>query len=75
MCNYVTGGIMKNVKSIFLVIVLALTTSLYSALSIAADSQYQEKAETIKPIPSKWCDLWPSDVPMPSDWFKICNAH
>lgn len=66
---------MKHAKSIFLVVVLALTTSLFSALTIAADSQNQEKEKTIKPIPSKWCDLWPSGVPMPSDWFKICRGY
>ncbi|ECX2002021.1 phage virulence factor PagK family protein [Citrobacter braakii] len=66
---------MKHVKSILFVVVFALTTSLYSTLTIAADTQNQEKAETIKPIPSKWCNLWPSDVPMPSDWFKICKVY
>ncbi|EDB3416212.1 PagK family vesicle-borne virulence factor [Salmonella enterica] len=66
---------MKHVKSVFLAMVLILPPSLYSALTIAADSQEVEKAQTIKPAPPKWCDIWPGGVPMLSDWFKICRGY
>lgn len=68
---------MKHAKNIFLVAILASSASLYSALTVAADSQNKEteKAETIKPIPSKWCSLWPSGVPLPFDFFKICRDN
>ncbi|ECS1498889.1 phage virulence factor, partial [Salmonella enterica] len=52
-----------------------LPSSLYSALTIAADSQDQQKAETIKPIPPKMCSLWPADVLFPEDWFKMCRGY
>lgn len=39
---------MKHVKSVFLAMVLILPSSLYSALTIAADSQDHKKEETIK---------------------------
>ncbi|WP_201084565.1 PagK family vesicle-borne virulence factor [Salmonella enterica] len=66
---------MKHVKSVFLAMVLILPPSLYSALTIAADSQYHKKEEKIKPIPQKWCKLWPAGIPFPGDWFKICGVH
>ncbi|ENY2471554.1 TPA: PagK family vesicle-borne virulence factor [Salmonella enterica] len=75
MCHYLTGNIMRYVKNIFLVLILALSVSLYSALAIATESQEVEKAQTIKPAPPKWCDIWPGGVPMPSDWFKICRGY
>ncbi|EAR1692507.1 phage virulence factor PagK family protein, partial [Salmonella enterica] len=49
---------MKHVKSVFLAMALILPSSLYSALTIAADSQDHKKEETIKPMPQKWCELW-----------------
>ncbi|KAA0431921.1 phage virulence factor [Salmonella enterica subsp. enterica serovar Typhimurium] len=67
--------IIKHVKSVFLAMILILPSSLYSALTIAADSQDQQKAETIKPIPPKMCSLWPADVPFPEDWFKMCRGY
>ncbi|HFC9672521.1 PagK family vesicle-borne virulence factor [Salmonella enterica] len=75
MCHYLTGDIMRYVKSIFLVLILALSVSLYSALAIATECQEVEKAQTIKPAPPKGCDIWPGGVPMPSDWFKICRGY
>lgn len=39
---------MKHVKSVFLAMVLILPSSLYPALTIAADSQDHKKEETIK---------------------------
>ncbi|EBI4440493.1 phage virulence factor, partial [Salmonella enterica] len=54
---------MKHVKSVFLAMVLILPSSLYPALTIAADSQDHKKEETIKPMPQKWCNLWPADIP------------
>ncbi|EAN5240372.1 PagK family vesicle-borne virulence factor, partial [Salmonella enterica] len=39
---------MKHVKSVFLAMILILPSSLYSALTIAADSQDHKKEETIK---------------------------
>lgn len=54
---------MKHVKSVFLAMVLILPSSLYPALTIAADSQDHKKEETIKPMPQKWCNLWPAGIP------------
>ncbi|ECQ8210199.1 phage virulence factor, partial [Salmonella enterica subsp. enterica serovar Bredeney] len=31
--------------------------------------------ETIKPIPQKWCNLWPTGMPFPEDWFKMCRGY
>ncbi|WP_217808477.1 PagK family vesicle-borne virulence factor, partial [Salmonella enterica] len=42
---------------------------------IAADSQDHKKEETIKPMPQKWCNLWPADIPFPEDWFKMCRGY
>ncbi|EAB2928178.1 phage virulence factor PagK family protein, partial [Salmonella enterica] len=43
--------------------------------TIAADSQDHKKEETIKPMPQKWCNLWPADIPFPEDWFKMCRGY
>ncbi|EEJ8468091.1 phage virulence factor, partial [Salmonella enterica subsp. enterica serovar Bredeney] len=34
-----------------------------------------KKEETIKPIPQKWCNLWPAGIPFPGDWFKKCRGY
>ncbi|EBS8291228.1 phage virulence factor, partial [Salmonella enterica] len=52
-----------------------LPSSLYSALTIAADSQDHKKEETIKPMPQKWCELWRADMPLPPDFFKMCRGY
>ncbi|EAP9635688.1 phage virulence factor, partial [Salmonella enterica] len=28
-----------------------------------------------KPIPQKWCNLWPTGMPFPEDWFKMCRGY
>ncbi|EAB2741936.1 TPA: phage virulence factor PagK family protein, partial [Salmonella enterica subsp. enterica serovar Typhimurium] len=61
--------------SVFLAMVLILPSSLYPALTIAADSQDHKKEETIKPMPQKWCNLWPAGIPFPEDWFKMCRGY
>ncbi|EAC0960101.1 phage virulence factor [Salmonella enterica subsp. enterica] len=66
---------MKHVKSVFLAMVLILPSSLYPALTIAADSQDHKKEETIKPMPQKWCNLWLAGIPFPEDWFKTCIGY
>ncbi|EAB8568056.1 phage virulence factor [Salmonella enterica subsp. enterica serovar Newport] len=66
---------MKHVKSVFLAMILILPSSLYSDLTIAADSQDNKKEETIKPMPQKWCNLWPAGIPFPEDWFKMCRGY
>ncbi|EAV4026698.1 phage virulence factor, partial [Salmonella enterica] len=25
--------------------------------------------------PKKWCNLWPTDIPFPEDWFKMCRGY
>ncbi|ENQ1595584.1 phage virulence factor PagK family protein [Salmonella enterica] len=66
---------MKHIKSVFLAMALILPSSLYSALTIAADSQDHKKEETIKPMPQKWCELWRADMPLPPDFFKMCRGY
>ncbi|EBD5687905.1 phage virulence factor, partial [Salmonella enterica] len=22
-----------------------------------------------------WCNLWPTDIPFPEDWFKMCRGY
>ncbi|EAW5783364.1 hypothetical protein FFZ60_17710, partial [Salmonella enterica] len=29
----------------------------------------------IKTMSQRWCTLWPADIPVPEDWFKICGVH
>ncbi|ECS0953867.1 phage virulence factor, partial [Salmonella enterica] len=26
-------------------------------------------------IPQKWCNLWPTGMPFPEDWFKMCRGY
>ncbi|EAX5680106.1 phage virulence factor PagK family protein, partial [Salmonella enterica] len=52
-----------------------LPPSLYSALTIAADSQYHKKEEKINTMSRRWCTLWPAAIPVPEDWFKICGVY
>ncbi|EEA7784264.1 phage virulence factor [Salmonella enterica subsp. enterica] len=66
---------MKHVKSVFLAMVLILPPSLYSALTIAADSQYHKKEEKINTMSRRWCTLWPAAIPVPEDWFEICGVY
>ncbi|EFA3264944.1 phage virulence factor [Salmonella enterica] len=66
---------MKHVKNVFLAMVLILPSSLYSALTIAANSQDHKKEETINPMPQKWCELWRADMPLPPDFFKMCRGY
>ncbi|EAP5946501.1 phage virulence factor, partial [Salmonella enterica] len=28
-----------------------------------------------KPMPQKWCNLWPAGIPFPGDWFKMCRGY
>ncbi|EAO6153045.1 phage virulence factor, partial [Salmonella enterica] len=28
-----------------------------------------------KPMPQKWCNLWPAGIPFPGDWFKKCRGY
>ncbi|EGT9748478.1 phage virulence factor, partial [Salmonella enterica subsp. enterica serovar Schwarzengrund] len=23
----------------------------------------------------KWCNLWPTGMPFPEDWFKMCRGY
>ncbi|MBJ3509181.1 phage virulence factor PagK family protein [Salmonella enterica subsp. enterica serovar Meleagridis] len=66
---------MKHVKSVFLAMILILPSSLYSALTIAADSQDHKKEEKIKTMSRRWCILWPAAIPVPEDWFKMCRGY
>ncbi|EAN8092370.1 phage virulence factor, partial [Salmonella enterica] len=25
--------------------------------------------------PQKWCNLWPTGMPFPEDWFKMCRGY
>ncbi|MBF3317278.1 phage virulence factor PagK family protein [Leptospira borgpetersenii serovar Hardjo-bovis] len=67
--------IIKHVKSVFLAMILILPSSLYSALTIAEDSQDHKKEETITPMPLRWCNLWPPVIPFPADWFNMCSGY
>ncbi|HGG5172627.1 TPA: PagK family vesicle-borne virulence factor, partial [Salmonella enterica subsp. enterica serovar Thompson] len=55
---------MKHVKNVLLAMFLILPFSLYSALTIAADSQDQKNAGIIQPIP-RMCTVWPSQFILP----------
>ncbi|EHQ1780157.1 phage virulence factor, partial [Salmonella enterica subsp. enterica serovar Saintpaul] len=28
-----------------------------------------------KPMPQKWCNLWPAGILFPGDWFKMCRGY
>ncbi|EAB2142859.1 TPA: PagK family vesicle-borne virulence factor [Salmonella enterica] len=65
---------MKHVKNVLLAMFLILPFSLYSALTIAADSQDQKNAGIIQPI-QRMCKVWPYQFILPNLYYSMCRGY